>query len=154
MRIDIAGGNEPRAGYINVDRFAIENGVQADCLWLPFADRSVDAVSTSHYLEHLGKYQVVPQLKEVHRVLRFGGELHIEVPSLEWCCKNWLNYLDNGWNMDALFGDQSTPFQFHKTGFTRNILLSYLGAAGFSGQVILSETWSHEQACIVADLTK
>jgi predicted SAM-dependent methyltransferase len=153
-RIDLAGGLETKPGFLNVDRYAVGEGIQADCLYLPFADCSIEAVNTSHYLEHLSKYQVVPQLKEVYRVLQWGGAFHIEVPSLEWCCQNWLRWKSNDWNMDAIYGDQSSNGQYHKTGFTRQIMYGYLGLAGFRGAVVSGETWSHEQQCLLFDICK
>ena len=89
MKIDLAGGLETKPGFLNVDRYAVGEGVQADCLYLPFADCSIEVVNTSHYLEHLSKYQVVPQLKEVYRVLCWDGKFHIEVPDLVWVLQNW-----------------------------------------------------------------
>ena len=154
MKLDIAGGLECRRGYINVDRYAVDEGVRADGLRLPFADSSVDAVNASHYLEHLPKRMVVYQLTEIYRVMRFGAALDIEVPELAWVLRNWLKYQDNGWNMDAIFGDQSTDGQYHKTGFTRQIMYSYLEAAGFRGTVTVTEKWSHEQNCLCFSIVK
>lgn len=155
MKIDLAGGLEPRKGYTNVDMFECgDTGVRANCLYLPFADLSVDAVNASHYLEHLPKALVVPQLREVFRVLRYGGLLTLEVPDFAWVCGNWLLYRDNGWNMDAVFGDQSTPGQFHQTGFTENIMLSYLRAAGFCNGVKTQIFWSHNQNCLGFEVAK
>jgi len=54
-----------------------------------------------------------------------------------------------------VFGDQSTPGQFHKTGFTKEIMYAYLGQAGFSGRAVTSwSVWSHDQDCLVFSVTK
>ena len=45
---------------------------------LPFDDNSVDFVLCSHILEHIRNY--IPLMKEIHRVLKPGGILHIRVP--------------------------------------------------------------------------
>jgi hypothetical protein len=56
--------------------------------------------------------------------------------------------------MDALFGSQDNLGQYHKTGFTRQIMYGYLGLAGFRGAVVSGETWSHEQQCLLFDICK
>lgn len=148
MRIDVGGGLESREGYLNIDRYANIQGVRADCLYLPFPDNSIEAVNTSHYLEHIEKRAVVPQLKEIYRVLYFGCPLHIEVPSLVWCVENWLEHLDGGWNLDTIFGNQDPPGgQFHYTGFTHEIMIGYLREAGFKN-ITIGEVWSHSQQCL------
>jgi len=46
-------------------------------------DASVDAVWSSHSLEHLHRHQVVPALRECFRVLKPGGVLKLFVPDLQ-----------------------------------------------------------------------
>lgn len=153
MKIDLAGGKEPREGYVNVDRFSVDKSIVADCLQLPFPDNSIEAVNTSHYLEHIPKRSVVPQLIEAFRVLIPGGKLDIEVPSLEWCCKNWLQNQNAGWNLDTIFGNQDDAGQFHMTGFNRRIMTDYLREAGFDS-ITIREVWSHEQTCLQFSTSK
>jgi SAM-dependent methyltransferase len=49
---------------------------------LPWSDGSIEAVYSSHTLEHLSKDQGRGLLGECHRVLRSGGTLRILVPDL------------------------------------------------------------------------
>ncbi len=156
IKLDIGCGPEPLEGYTGVDLYVKGEGiVNAPMDKLPYEDETVDQINSSHSLEHVGKYEVIPILQEWYRVLKFNGILRIEVPDLEWVCKNWLKYRDNGWNMDAIFGDQSTPGQYHKTGFTRLIMCDYLSKAGFSGRTVeIGNLWSHEQDCLVFIVTK
>jgi predicted SAM-dependent methyltransferase len=58
---------------------------RADYWWdasrpLPFRDGTVDRVYSSHMLEHLPYREIVRFLKEVHRILKPGGEVSIAVP--------------------------------------------------------------------------
>lgn len=154
--LDIGGGDEPYGhGFLNVDAYAEEADIKAPMDNLPFTDCTVDEIRSSHVLEHIGKYEVVPTLKEWYRVLRFGGLLIIEVPDLEWVLKNWLSKRGNGWDMDAIFGDQSSLGQFHKTGFDRNIMYNYLLASGFDGcEVKSTKVWSHSQDSLVFETEK
>jgi len=156
IKLDIGSGPEPTPGYIGIDMFAEgKNIVKAPMDKLPYEDESVDAIYSSHALEHIGKYEVVPTLKEWWRVLKWEAPLKIEVPDFEWVCKNWLKYRSNDWHMDAVFGDQSTPGQYHKTGFTRQIMYQYLADAGFVGREVASAIlWSHQQDCLIFEVTK
>lgn len=156
IRLDIGCGPEPTAGYIGVDLYVDAPGViKAPMHALPYEDETVDEIYCSHALEHVGKYEVVPILTEWWRVLKYNGYLTIEVPDLGWVLRNWLRYPDNGWNMDAIFGDQSTPGQYHKTGFTRPIMYGYLEQAGFAGRPVDSGViFSHEQDCLVFTVQK
>ena len=156
IRLDIGSGDTPKEGYVGVDLYSNAEGIiQAPMNALPFEDETVDEIYSSHALEHIGKYEVVPTLAEWYRVLKFNAPLTIEVPDMEWVCKNWLKYRSNDWHMDAVFGDQSTPGQYHKTGFTRQIMYRYLEQAGFANRQVQSAIlWSHEQDCLIFTLTK
>lgn len=51
---------------------------------IPFPDRSVDYLYSSHLLEHLFKEDAKKLLKEAYRVLKEGGVIRICVPDLEY----------------------------------------------------------------------
>jgi len=100
-------------------------------MWaLPFGDNAVGRIYSSHALEHVALGQVVPTLAEWRRVIKPGGKIIIRVPDLEWCVRFWLNTKGNGWDMALLFGHQAHEGEFHKTGFTYELMLGYLNAAG------------------------
>lgn len=50
---------------------------------LPFADGTVDAVYSSHFLEHIYLKEAEAILRECHRVLRPGGVLRLALPDGE-----------------------------------------------------------------------
>jgi SAM-dependent methyltransferase len=81
LRLNLGSGGTVRPGYWGVDLLALPGvDVQADLNrpldWLP--DASVDAVYSRHALEHVE--QILPLMRELHRVLRPGGRLHLVVP--------------------------------------------------------------------------
>lgn len=156
IRLDIGSGAEPKEGFTGVDFYVVAPGiVNAPMDKLPYEDEEVDEIYSSHALEHITKYEVVPTLREWRRVLKFDGRLTIEVPDMVWVCENWLKYRDNGWNMDAIFGMQTSPGQCHKTGFTRNLMCAYLEEAGFEGrEVDIFTAFSHNQDSLIFTLTK
>jgi len=156
IRLDIGSGPSPRAGFTGVDFYVDAPGiVHAPMNKLPYGDETVDEIYSSHALEHIGKYEVIPTITEWWRVLKFEGLLTIEVPDFEWVCRNWLKYKDNGWNLDAVFGDQVDMGQYHKTGYTKQLMYGYLMESGFTGRTVESAiVFSHNQDCLVFSVQK
>jgi predicted SAM-dependent methyltransferase len=101
-----------------------------------FADGSIDEIYASHVLEHLGYREELPRaLAEWHRVLRPGGQVKISVPDMMKLCGMFahpqlppplLNPL-----LAMMYGGQGDAHDFHKMGFTQDILAAFLHAAGF-----------------------
>ncbi len=50
---------------------------------MPFSDKSVDYIYTSHFIEHLFRDEAVQILEEAYRTLKEGGIIRICVPDLE-----------------------------------------------------------------------
>lgn len=148
VRIDVGAGKHPKEGYLSVDAYA-DADIEAEMWDLPFEDGEVTAIYSSHALEHIPKAMVMPTLKEWFRVLQKGGTVEVRVPDLRWVCRNWLEKQTNDWHMDAIFGNQTDEGQFHKTGYTPDLLRRYLEQAGFevTGEGII---WSHNQDTLVA----
>lgn len=57
---------------------------------LPYDDRSVDYIYTSHLLEHLTKKQAIRLLRECYRVLKPDGIIRIVVPDLKLLAEKYL----------------------------------------------------------------
>lgn len=134
VKLDLGSGPTPRPGYQGVDLVEAPGVVQADIAkGLPFDDASVDAIWSSHFLEHLADVEVIPVLKECKRVLRPGGKLEICVPDLLYVCKLFVRSVEEerwGWPMMTLFGHQQGPGEFHRTGFSKERLFKVLMQAG------------------------
>lgn len=81
VKLDIGAGNvRGRDGWHTVDM-----APRCDLVWdlrrgIPFADGSVSAVYSSHFLEHLEFGQIRAFLQECRRVLTPGGEFLVCVP--------------------------------------------------------------------------
>lgn len=81
IKLDIGGGDHGgRNGWITVDTAA-----GCDLYWdlregLPFAERTVDAIYSSHLFEHLTFADGQALLRECLRVLKPGGSFSIAVP--------------------------------------------------------------------------
>jgi predicted SAM-dependent methyltransferase len=150
VRLDLGSGPFPRgAGWIAVDAYVDECDLKAPMWDLPFDDGAVDAIYSSHSLEHVTKFQVPPTLAEWRRVLRPGGTAEVIVPDLRWACRNWLQHQTTDWHMDVVFGLQTHDGEAHRTGFTPKILQAYLADAGFEVRD-LGIVWSHDQDSVRA----
>ncbi|MFN0007667.1 MAG: class I SAM-dependent methyltransferase [Planctomycetota bacterium] len=77
-----AGGRRISPGTVTLD-FAAGPGtdVVGDVHRLPFRDGSLDLVFATGLFEHVADERAV--IAEIHRVLRKGGLVHVEVPFLE-----------------------------------------------------------------------
>ncbi len=110
-------------------------------------DASVDAIWSSHNLEHVNSFEVPIALAEFRRVLKLRGFVLITVPDLRVITKYVANNdLDQPLYqsaagpitaMDVMFGHQASiangnHYMAHRTGFTSNLLGKVLLDAGFS----------------------
>jgi predicted SAM-dependent methyltransferase len=110
------------------------------------ASDSVDAIWSSHNLEHLHRHEVPRALSEFLRVLRPGGLLLMTLPDLQRVAElvvadrledeAYLSPSGPITPLDMMFGH--TPslanghmFMAHKTGFTGGSLERLLGESGF-----------------------
>ena len=114
------------------------------------ADASVDAVFSSHNIEHLYPHDVPLALAEFKRVLKSDGFVLITCPDLQSVCA--LVAADqltepayqSGQGpispIDILYGHRAAMqagnlYMAHRCGFTRKVLAATLQAAGFSSLV-------------------
>lgn len=112
----------------------------------PVEDASMDAVWSSHNLEHLNAFEVPTALTEFRRVLKEDGFALITLPDLRAIARHVL--ADNLTNtlyespagpitpLDVIFGHQASiekgnHYMAHRTGFTASTLGQALLDAGF-----------------------
>jgi SAM-dependent methyltransferase len=114
LKLNLGCGDHTPAGWINVD-YAVgarlaqlplfgllnsrlrlfnldwDKGILAHNLTKPFpwSDDSVDAIYSSHTLEHMTREQGRTFLEECYRVLKPGGIIRIVVPDLEQIVKKY-----------------------------------------------------------------
>ena len=79
-RLNLGSGNDIRAGWVNLDRSVLPGADvvhDIEQLPLPFPNESFDYVLCQDILEHV---DYIPLLRDIWRVMRTGGTLHIRVP--------------------------------------------------------------------------
>lgn len=116
-------------------------------------DSSVEAVYSSHNLEHLFAHEVPLALSEFHRVLKPGGGVLIRVPDVQEIARQvaagkledalYISPAGPISSIDVLWGlrtaiAEGNHFMAHKTGFTIDTLRVKLEQAGFEGVSIAS----------------
>jgi len=110
-------------------------------------DSSVDAVWSSHNLEHLYSHQVATALAEFYRVLKPGGFVLLTMPDLQQVAEliaqgrledtAYVSPAGPIAPLDMVYGfrqavAQGNFFMSHKTGFTAGTLGQKLAQAGFA----------------------
>jgi len=129
MILDIGCG-ETKKGDIGIDlrktRFV---DVLADARMLPFKGESFDHVYSSAVIEHFSHREVRKVIIEWTRVLRTEGTLEIECPDLR--ARAFLFFLNPSWkNIENLYGGQDYGENYHKCGFSYELLKALLESCG------------------------
>jgi|SRR3989344_188865 len=110
-KLNLGCGEDKKEGYVNVD---FHSHVKPDVVHdlnvvpYPFAESTFDLVEAYHVLEHLDKPFVV--MKELHRILKPGGTIHIKVPHFS----RGFTHPEHKSGFDLMF-----PFYFNKN-FTKS----------------------------------
>ena len=133
-------------------RFDIDEGVNPDLIGTildmnSVATGSMDAIYSSHNIEHVYPHEVAIALKEFARVLVPQGFVVITCPDLQSVCELVAEdkLLDPAYTspagpitpLDILYGhrgslQQGNHYMAHKCGFTLKVLISVLQRHGFS----------------------
>lgn len=118
----------------------------------------VDAVYSSHNLEHLFWHEVVPALREFNRVLKDDGLVVLICPDLQSVCEAVANdklleplYVSPAGPIspiDILYGHRGfiangNKYMAHNTGFTKKVLDEVFSQAGFPFRVTLHRPDTH-----------
>ena len=135
LKLYVGCGKDRREGYVGIDLYAEAADVRAAAWDLPYDDGIVEAIYTSHMIEHLSPKEWELTLVEWRRVLRDGGQLEIRCPNFELYVREYLEgdyEYRQEWGLINIFGWQDRgPGMLTRTGFTVERLRRELPAAGF-----------------------
>lgn len=108
-------------------------------------DESVDAIFSSHNLEHLHEYDAQAALRTFYRKLKSGGLCIIIVPDLAAACRQiaegkmgvlYESPAGSVRAIDMLYGyapySYGNEYQFHRFGYTEETLFELITNAGFT----------------------
>lgn len=140
---DVNDGESSPDGYLKQDVDPNIKGLDIVCDIMDIDKHvelgSCDKVRASHVIEHFPTNDVPRLLRKINSILKPGGELEIIVPNFKWHAQLTLS----GQEEQAVyycFGGQLDEWDFHKTGFTPNILSKRLSEAGFTVTELLDES--------------
>lgn len=156
-----AGFNTPDWTEIRLD---IDPAVQPDVTgtmtdMAAVASASVDAVFSSHNIEHLYPHEVPLALAEFRRVLRDDGFAVITCPDLQSVAAlvaqdrltepAYVSPAGPIAPLDILYGhraamERGNLFMAHRCGFTRKVLVATLQAAGFASVIAMARPRSFD----------
>lgn len=97
----------------------------------PFESDSVEAVFSSHLIEHLHPAIASHVLRESLRVLRPKGVIRVVAPSLEWALAKY-SEKDPTPFLDSVFEHQANIKDCHKWMYTESSLIALLDSTGFA----------------------
>ena len=129
--LDIGCG-DAKKGTVGVDlRKTKFVDVIADVRFLPFKEGSFEQVFSSNVVEHFSHRQVRDVIIEWIRVLKRNGTLEIECPDLR--ARAFLFFINPTWkNIQDVYGGQDYDVNYHKCGFSFELLKSLLESCGIS----------------------
>lgn len=139
-----------RQGWKEI-RFDINPSVNPDLVgtitdMAAVTDESVDAVYSSHNVEHVYSYQVASVLKEFRRVLKSDGFLVVTCPDIQSVAKQvaegrltdplYISPAGPITALDIIYGHAASltkgeEYMAHRTAFTAETLTTELRGAGF-----------------------
>jgi len=140
--LDIGAGTSPyqtdEGEVVTFDARADTNpDYRGDARRLPFADGQFDVVHSSHTLEHFGRHEADDVLDEWCRVLRPGGALKLVLPNLQWAAERIMEGKIDANVMNVLYGEQSYSLNFHRTGFTPDMVERALKLRNYETEIKL-----------------
>lgn len=141
-RLNWGCGTHPEPGWLNSDQ-KDGPGIDLSCdirRGLSLADDSIDYAVTIHALPEVPFEDLVPALRELHRVLRPGGVLRVSVPDLVRGVQAYLEgdrdyFLVPDADAESLGGKLVTQLVWYgwtRSLFTADFLRELLVKAGFA----------------------
>jgi predicted SAM-dependent methyltransferase len=105
-QLHLGCGKRKIAGWLNVDVSGSDYDIDIACGRLPWRSNVFDAVVSQHVIEYLElESELLPLLRELHRVMAPDGTVWLSCPDMEKICRA---YLDG--NMSTLLADKHTRF--------------------------------------------
>ena len=101
----------------------------------PYGDETVDAIFSSHVLEHLSIRAAHSCLRSAYRVLKKGGVLRIIVPDLDKCVVDYSAQIAYEWAIEVFEANQTAEKNMHHFMYNSISLARLMRDCGFSNVV-------------------
>lgn len=126
MKLNLGCGHIPLAGYVNVDKYAVEANVKADVLDWQFSD--AEEIVSFHLLEHLTRDEALTLLSRARKWCVPWATLTVEVPDMEQILQMGIH---PGWEKE-IYGCQEHDGEVHRWGYTVDTLADLVSEAGWT----------------------
>lgn len=133
-------GRYKQAEWVNLD-IEPHDGVDiiADAAdEIPLETNTIDEIHCVHVLEHVTRDKYQPMLAEMHRVLKPGGILYVEVPDFQGTVRNLTEAFESGdveaihiWTT-SVYGKNERKGMAHHMGFYEGLLRREFRLEGFT----------------------
>ena len=176
VRLNWGCGGQGEPGWINSDR-KTGRGIDLPCDirdGLPLGDNSIDYAVSIHALQEVPIPEIVPVLRELHRVLKPGGVLRLCLPDLDkgidaYRRQDGAHFLipdEDAQSLGAKFIMHMLWYGYSRTLFTQDFIAELLLRAGFtradacgyrqtlSGHAGIVELDNREHESLFAEATK
>lgn len=132
IKLHLGCGKISLPNYVNVDiQLTPATMVVADLRSLPWPDNSVDMIYSCAAIEHFGRREWIPLLREWGRVLRPGGLLRLSTADFEAAVARYRIAGNLKELLGLLIGGQKDDFDWHGMIFDFATLCAGLKDAGF-----------------------
>ncbi len=99
---------------------------------LPFREKSIKYIFSSHFLEHLEFCDAKKLLKIIYKILKIGGIVRIAIPDLEYAISLYPQEKDKMLN-DYFFVQEKPVYSKHKYMYDFDLISDILLETGFKG---------------------
>lgn len=134
IKLNVGCGDLKFPDYFNIDLQGDNECLKLDCSRLDryFMPEYVDSIVAIHLFEHFDPFIVQGVLESWYKILRYGGELIMEMPNIEELCKHFV-YSDKQKRyeyLNCIYGTVTKNFP-HRFAYYPEILFDHLNAVGF-----------------------
>ena len=127
IRLHLGSGKINLQGWINIDVedkkhiHIKEKDFKLEC----FTDKSISEIYLCHVLEHFTEYEISNLMEIFSKKLKKGGILRISVPNFDNILEIYKKKKNNIEKIHPiLFGGQDNLYNFHKSAFNKQKLIS------------------------------
>jgi glycosyltransferase involved in cell wall biosynthesis/predicted SAM-dependent methyltransferase len=127
LLINVGAGYKNPPGYLSLDPFEkadIQRSIFDPDLFLP---GTISGFLAEHVIEHFSFREANDFISICHRALKPGGKLEISCPDMGKIDQ----VPDMAYRLKVMYGWQTNPGQFHKSGYTKSSLSTLLLSNGF-----------------------
>lgn len=140
IALDLGAGHNPvkldSHLVLSVDARPDHNpDILCDLRKIPLSDGSIDAIYSSHTLEHFCFSEIRPVFKEWLRILKIGGDITLRLPDITYSAHKIINGEYDSIAQAVLYGEQTYNLNFHRCGFTPKFLAAFLKQFPVKGKI-------------------